>query len=77
MSPASKLIHMRTAVEDYERSVWSTDNAFWGHPIRDFILPTITATAHALGWNNIPDHVQERRDLEEYFDILPLPFDFP
>jgi hypothetical protein len=71
VSPAHKLVHMRTAVEDYERNqVWGTENAFWGHPVRDFFGPFFDAAKHSLGWEGIPEHVQERRDLEEYFDIL-------
>jgi hypothetical protein len=71
VSPAAKLIHMRTAVEDYEKyQVYGTQNAFWGHPIRDFFGPFVDSAAHSLGWDGIPEHVQEQRDLEEYFDIL-------
>jgi hypothetical protein len=71
ISPASKLVHMRTAVEDYERTqLYGTQNAFWGHPIRDFFSPLFDSMKHEFGWKGIPDHVQEQRDLEEYFDIL-------
>jgi hypothetical protein len=71
ISPAAKLVHQRTAVEDYAKNqVWGTENAFWGSPVRDFAKPFITSTAHALGWEGIPESVQEKRDLEEYFDIL-------
>jgi len=71
VSPTAKLVHQRTAVEDYEKfQVWGTENAFWGHPIRDFFGPFFNQTAHNAGWEGIPQHVEERRDLEEYFDIL-------
>jgi hypothetical protein len=71
MSPAAKLVHMRTAIEDYKKTqVYGTQSAFWGHPIRDFFSPFLTSVAHAVGWEGIPGHVQEMRDLEEYFDIL-------
>ena len=46
------------------------ENAFWGHPIRDFFGPFFNAAKHSLGWKGIPEHIEERRDLEEYFDIL-------
>lgn len=71
ISPANKFVHARSAVEDYERTqIWGTQSAFWQHPIRDFIKPTTTATAHALGWEGIPSEVQEKRDIEKYFDAL-------
>jgi len=71
MSPGAKLIHQRTAVEDYERmQVYGTESAFWGHPVRDFLRPFVSSTGHALGWDGIPEVVQEKRELEEYFDIL-------
>lgn len=71
MSPAAKLIHMRTAVEDYKQTqVVGTENAFWGHPIRDFFAPFFNSVKSSLGSDEIPESVQEKRDLEEYFDIL-------
>jgi hypothetical protein len=71
VSPASKLIHMRTAVEDYEQTqVYGTKNAFWQHPVKDFLTPMWESTKHAAGWDGIPDSVQRRRDVEQYFDIL-------
>jgi hypothetical protein len=71
MAPAGKLIHMRTAIEDYERSqLYGTDLAFWQHPISHFMRPLATSTMRFAGWKGIPGHVQEVRDLEEYFDQL-------
>jgi len=71
ISPGAKLIHMRTAVEDYERTVaYGTENAFWGHPIRDFFKPFADTMKHALGWEGEPSQVSQMRELEEYFDIL-------
>jgi hypothetical protein len=71
VSPASKLVHMRTAVEDYERTqVYGTENAFWSHPIRDFLRPFSESLAESMGFEGIPEHIQDRRSLEGYFDIL-------
>lgn len=71
VSPASKLVHMRTAIEDYEKTqVFGTMNAFWQHPIKHFIKPFVQTTGEALGANGIPADVQERRNIMEYFDIL-------
>jgi hypothetical protein len=69
-SPANKLVHMRTAVEDYEKKqVFGTENAFWQHPVRDFFRPLITSTVGMVN-KAIPEHVEERRGLDEYFDML-------
>lgn len=71
VSPGAKLVHTRTAIEDYAKEqVWGTTNAFWGNPIRDFLTPLVDSTAHAVGWDGIPDQVDRKRDVEEYFDIL-------
>ena len=72
VSPGMKLVHVRNAVEDYERTqVYSSTNSFWDHPIRDFIHPFMARVKHDnLGWNGIPGKVQSKRDLTEYFDIL-------
>lgn len=71
ISPASKLIHMSTAIEDYERTqLYGTQNAFWQHPIRHFLTPFTRATARMLGYSGIPEDIQEVRDIESYFDML-------
>ena len=71
VSPASKFVHMRSAIEDYEKAqLYGSEMAFWQNPIRDFIRPFIESTKHALGWNGIPAQVQERREIEDYFDAL-------
>lgn len=69
-SPASKFVHMRTATEDYEKNIYGSESRFWQHPIRDFLRPFLTSTAHAFGWQGVPSGVERRRDIEEYFDIL-------
>lgn len=71
VSPAAKLLHMRTAIEDYERTqVWGSDSAFWEHPLRDFLGPFARSVGRSLGSDTIPGAVQDKRDLEEYFDLL-------
>jgi len=71
VAPASKLVHQRTAVEDYKATqLYGTQSAFWGHPIRDFFKPFIETTKNALGWEGIPEHIEKKRGLEDYFDIL-------
>ena len=71
ISPAAKLIHQRTAIEDYENSqIYGTENGFWSHPMRDFIKPFLTKASESVGFDAIPEHIKSRRRLEEYFDIL-------
>ncbi|MCW4026948.1 MAG: hypothetical protein NWE76_05655 [Candidatus Bathyarchaeota archaeon] len=71
VSPGAKLVHMRTAIESYERQqVYGTENAFWQRPVRDFIRPAFWMTANSFGYDKIPGHIQQRRNLEQYFDVL-------
>jgi len=71
VSPGAKLVHMRTALEHYERmQVYGTENAFWSHPVRDFFRPSAYLGLRAVGYEGIPSHIQEKRNLEEYFDTL-------
>lgn len=71
ISPMAKLLHMRTATEDYEQTqVYGTENSFWDKPWSNFVRPFLSSTAKSLGDKNIPQEVQGRRNLEEYFDIL-------
>lgn len=71
LSPGAKLVHQRTAIESYERErVYGSQAGFWQRPIHDFIQPFIRSTAHSVGWNGVPEELQERRKLEEFFDIL-------
>ncbi len=71
VSPAAKLIHMRDAIEDYERTqLYGTANAFWQHPVEHFFKPFGRAFAQSLGWEGIPEDIQEVREVEEYFDLL-------
>jgi len=71
ISPGAKLVHVRTPIEAYERlQVYGTENAFWQHPYKHFIKPFLTSAAKSLGYKDIPEEIQERRDFEQYFDIL-------
>lgn len=71
IAPASKFIHMRTAIEAYERDdLYGSQNAFWQHPIRDFIAPFSRLAASSWGYSGVPGSIQDKRSLESYFDIL-------
>lgn len=71
ISPGAKLVHQRSAIEDYERTqVYGTENAFWQKPWTNFIRPTLQLTGKAFGYGGVPGHIQNIRDTESYFDIL-------
>jgi len=71
LAPASKLLHMRTSIQAYEREVlYGPKIAMWGSPYSDFIKPFFMQTANAFGWQGIPTAVQEQRGVSEFFDIL-------
>lgn len=71
LAPGAKLVHMRDAIEDYERTqLYGSDMAFWQHPIEHFVEPFAASMASAFGWKGVPGDVQKLRDLEEYFDII-------
>ena len=71
IAPGAKLVHMRSPIEAYEREhVYGTESAFWQHPIEHFIKPAARTLSHALGWRGVPDDIQEKRGIEEYFDVL-------
>lgn len=71
ISPGAKLVHTRSPIESYERTqVYGTNNAFWQNPIRDFIRPFSMQVSNSLGWSGIPEHVERKREIEEYFDVL-------
>jgi intein/homing endonuclease len=70
-SPVSKLIRQRSAVEEYVASeAIATSNAFWNKPLDHFITPASNLVARKMGDASIPEEVQERRSINEYFDML-------
>ncbi len=71
ISPGAKLVHMRTATEDYAKEqLYGTSFANWATPMKSFINPFLAGTAHAMGSENVPPDVQQRRDIESYFDAM-------
>jgi hypothetical protein len=71
ISPGGKLVHVRTAIEAYERDVlYGTPAAFWTHPLEHFIYPFGRLMGKAFGAEGTPGHQEHIRNLEEYFDIL-------
>ena len=72
LSPWNKMMHMRSAVEDYAATqVYGTENAFWDRPWENFLRPAIDRFKHKyLGMTEIPSQIQDRNAIEEYFDKL-------
>lgn len=71
ISPAAKLIHMRSPIESYEKDVvYGTQNAFWNKPYENFLRPAKDLFLKEFGDRSIPEHVESQRKLEEYFDVL-------
>jgi len=71
MSPASKLIRQRSAIEEYiATEAVGTGSAFWDKPIENFIKPAADMTLNSLGFDTVPQNIKQRRDINEYFDML-------
>lgn len=71
ISPVHKFAGPVDAVTEYEdRNLYSTRSPSWDSPIQDFVKPALYNAAHILGYEGVPDSVQEHRDLTEYFDKL-------
>jgi len=71
MAPVSKLIRQRSAIEEYVASeAIGTSSSFWDKPIQNFLKPALNIAAYKAGSTDIPDEIQERRDIQEHFDML-------
>ena len=69
--PAGKLLHQRTAIEDYVKTQLSDgDTALWNKPYKHFVRPFIEDTYKYVDPEHIPEHIQERRNVDNYFDAL-------
>ncbi len=70
--PTQKLLgEMRSPVEQYEyERLYATPHAFWNEPWRDWIRPSALSLANMLGYEGKPLHVQEREEINEYYDKL-------
>lgn len=71
IAPMGKFVHQRTALEDYERAqIYGTDLSFWNRLWENFLRPGIYSFARVAGYEGVPEHIREKRDVEEYFDKL-------
>jgi hypothetical protein len=71
-APVQKFIHQRSAIEDYAATqVYGTKNAFWDRPVENFFAPAKDMFLYKSGLSDtIPDRVEEKRKINEYFDML-------
>lgn len=68
LRPGAKLIHQRTAMEDYlSTQVEGNDVGMWTKPYEDFIKPALNKLSMT---DSIPEETQEKRAINEYFDNL-------
>ena len=70
LSPVHKLGGSDTAINEYEESLYASDYAAWGTPVKSFIMPTISSIGDRLGFEFVPGQKKKAREIEEYFDIL-------
>jgi hypothetical protein len=71
VSPASKFIRQRSAIEEYIASeAIGTMNAFWDKPIENFLKPAANMTLYSLGFTGVPEEIRQRRNINQYFDML-------
>lgn len=69
--PAGKLIHKRTAIEDYERTqLEGADTAIWDKPMSNFIKPAAVSARRLIQDDYITDEVKNKRNIDQYFDTL-------
>lgn len=71
LAPGSKFLSIKSAIQSYrETQIYGSSIAFWNEPLEDFLKPFTRETADMFGFDSIPEHVQQRRGIEEYFDVL-------
>lgn len=69
--PAGKLLHQRTAIEDYKKTqILGSDIAMWNRPIDHFIKPFVNESYGMFDGSFIPQDTVERRNVDSYFDAL-------
>ena len=69
--PAGKLLHQRTAIEDYRKTqILGTDQSMWDRPYDHFIKPFFNEMTALTDNSFVPEETQEKRNTEQYFDSL-------
>lgn len=72
IAPASKLMHLDTAIQDYRKNqVHGKEIAMWDKPFDNFIAPFLRESANMIGGGiSVPQEVSRKRQIESYFDVL-------
>ena len=71
--PMAKFVHQRTAIEDYKKTqISGSDAAIWTKPLEHFVAPTKNRLIGSLNAAYKPKDVQEKENVDEYFDKLAL-----
>ena len=70
LAPAHKLLPPSDPVQQYREQVFGKEFKLWQNPVDDFIKPFLTTLGHTVGVDAIPEEIEERRTIEEYFDKL-------
>lgn len=72
LAPASKLIHERSAIEEYVATqAVGTESSFWDRPVDNFIKPAINMLRYkASPGTSIPESTERKRAIQQYFDML-------
>ncbi|RLA68522.1 MAG: hypothetical protein DRQ78_00100 [Epsilonproteobacteria bacterium] len=69
--PAGKMVHQRSAIEDYERTqLEGSDMAIWTKPYQHFIKPAGVSARRLIDDDFISEEVQDKRAVNRYFDTL-------
>lgn len=69
--PAGKLVHKRTATEDYQKTrLGGSDMALWDTPIESFIKPALNDLSRTADEDFVTRDIEKERELNEYFDKL-------
>jgi hypothetical protein len=71
LAPGSKLLNMKSSLDDYKQTqIYGPDIAFWQSPVDNFLLPFAREVGNIFTDIDVPEEVQKKRGIEEYFDIL-------
>lgn len=69
--PGAKLLHERTAIEDYSSTqLGGSDAAIWTNPYSHFLKPALNKTIRSLpfGGSFIPQETKDQYSVDEFFD---------
>lgn len=71
--PFQKFLPPGTALQDYENyKIYGSETSFWTPEAawRDYIGPSLASSLRLLGVNIVPPQVEEKRQIDNYFDQL-------